>query len=399
MLLGLVARRRPLGLLGVSATATTAPTAAASSNALRMLLGGRSSSSSHHHYYSSSSRRRPLYATATLSNALNSMNSSSGDLLLRRRRDGQPQHRMPMQLLRGGRRGLTTGPGGDRIVDVVAREAGSQAAGEATASDTVTSAAASSSSPLLDGSLSSQLLALSGTAEGAAAEAAEAAAQAGLGNWPSDWAIRGLEALHEVSGLPYWLTIISVTLVLRTALFPLVVTTARNAAKMTLMRPEMDAITERIKAAPQGDRTVQQRWVCFWGCCCCGWLCRSNGRGFLEEVITIIHHHPLPCLTVIVVAHRQTTQLPEGALRALRQVPVQPLPELPGPPGQHRRLRAHVLRPAQDGRRRRPRCVRELRCVGNGALRCVVLCCVVWAMGTWRCVVWCCVVWAMGALS
>jgi len=50
-----------------------------------------------------------------------------------------------------------------------------------------------------------------------------------------------------------------VTLILRSALFPLVIMTARNAAKMTIMRPEMDAITERIKAAPTGDRQAQQK--------------------------------------------------------------------------------------------------------------------------------------------
>ena len=159
-----------------------------------------------------------------------------------------------------GRRGLATG-----AVDVVAREVSTTTTTTAvtptttavTAVDGAGSLAAASSSStslLLDGSFSSQLLALSGAAEGAAATTMEA-----LGNWPSDWAIRGIELLHETSGLPYWVTIISLTLAMRTVLFPLVVTTARNAAKMTLMRPEMDAITERIKAAPMGDRETQQR--------------------------------------------------------------------------------------------------------------------------------------------
>ncbi|TFJ82485.1 hypothetical protein NSK_006198 [Nannochloropsis salina CCMP1776] len=50
------------------------------------------------------------------------------------------------------------------------------------------------------------------------------------------------------------------TLVLRTLLFPLVIITARNAAKMTIMRPEMDVITEQIRTVPPGDRQAQMRY-------------------------------------------------------------------------------------------------------------------------------------------
>ncbi|KAM3568112.1 hypothetical protein VYU27_009759, partial [Nannochloropsis oceanica] len=92
----------------------------------------------------------------------------------------------------------------------------------------------------------------------AAGEGTAAVAIQTLENWPSDHAIRILEFLHDTTGMPFWATIVGATLILRSTLFPLVIMTARNAAKMTIMRPEMDAITERIKAAPTGDRQAQQ---------------------------------------------------------------------------------------------------------------------------------------------
>lgn len=88
--------------------------------------------------------------------------------------------------------------------------------------------------------------------------AVEAAAV--LGNWPADYAIRLLEFLHQTSGLPYWETIIASTLVLRLILFPMVINTARGAARMTLMRPEMDALMEKAKANPN-DKAMQSRYV------------------------------------------------------------------------------------------------------------------------------------------
>lgn len=75
-----------------------------------------------------------------------------------------------------------------------------------------------------------RIIALS-TTEGPTAALAE------LGSWPSDYAIRLIELLHTTTGMPYWSTIIMMTLLLRTLLFPMVIKTSKNVAKMTLMRP------------------------------------------------------------------------------------------------------------------------------------------------------------------
>jgi len=105
-------------------------------------------------------------------------------------------------------------------------------------------------------------LSLSSISEGSGAATAELVGQ--LGNWPSDYAIRLVELAHEMSGLPYWATIVVATLALRTILTPFTVMTAQNAARMTLLRPEMDALTERMKKNPPGaDREAQKRWVAY----------------------------------------------------------------------------------------------------------------------------------------
>jgi YidC/Oxa1 family membrane protein insertase len=100
-----------------------------------------------------------------------------------------------------------------------------------------------------------QMVSLS-VSEGAGVVAADLVGQ--LGNWPSDHALRLIELLHDVSGLPYWATIVASTLVLRSVLFPLTIVTAQNAARMTLMKPEMEAISERMKRVPPGDREAQK---------------------------------------------------------------------------------------------------------------------------------------------
>ena len=124
----------------------------------------------------------------------------------------------------------------------------------ATTTTTTTAAASSDISSGLD---LARILSLS-VSEGTGAASAEAISQ--LGNWPSDYAIRIIEIAHEMTGMPYWATIVVATLALRAILTPFTIMTAQNAARMTLLRPEMDAITERMKKNPPGaDREAQKR--------------------------------------------------------------------------------------------------------------------------------------------
>jgi len=86
--------------------------------------------------------------------------------------------------------------------------------------------------------------------EDAVVEAAAQLSPADLGNYPSELVMKGVELLHQTSGLPYWATIIGITLTLRTLLLPAAFSAMRNSARMANMKPELDVLTERMKTDP-----------------------------------------------------------------------------------------------------------------------------------------------------
>lgn len=106
--------------------------------------------------------------------------------------------------------------------------------------------------PVLEGTpeVLSQVAGLSGDA--VVAEVAE------LGYWPSHIAIQSIEYLHCVSGLPYWASIVAFTLALRTMLLPVAIKTMQNSSRMAIMKPELELVTERIKADPQQNDPKRQ---------------------------------------------------------------------------------------------------------------------------------------------
>ena len=57
-----------------------------------------------------------------------------------------------------------------------------------------------------------------------------------------------LDFIHLYTGLPWWMSIVVATLAVRTLLLPLAIIQYRNGARMTLMRPEMMALNDRLKA-------------------------------------------------------------------------------------------------------------------------------------------------------
>jgi len=57
--------------------------------------------------------------------------------------------------------------------------------------------------------------------------------------------------VHEASGLPWWATIAVTTFTVRLALFPLTVMQSRSVATMSKIRPKMDALTAKMKAASE----------------------------------------------------------------------------------------------------------------------------------------------------
>lgn len=79
---------------------------------------------------------------------------------------------------------------------------------------------------------------------------------AGLGYWPKDLIMCGIEHLHNLSGLEYWAAIASITLGVRILLIPLAISTMRSTAKMSAMRPVADKLSKKYKENPKFDTDV-----------------------------------------------------------------------------------------------------------------------------------------------
>ncbi|KAI9501450.1 hypothetical protein GGI26_002475 [Coemansia sp. RSA 1358] len=69
-----------------------------------------------------------------------------------------------------------------------------------------------------------------------------------------------LEFTHVATGLPWWATIVAITLVFRTAFLPFVTMSQKHIARLGNTKPEIERIQERIKAAKaRGDNTQMVR--------------------------------------------------------------------------------------------------------------------------------------------
>jgi YidC/Oxa1 family membrane protein insertase len=78
-----------------------------------------------------------------------------------------------------------------------------------------------------------------------------------------DPVIQGLFALHDYTGLPWWATVAAATGLARLLVLPLTLNTFQNSARMQSIKPDLEAIKERMQTALQtGDqnrtRTAQQ---------------------------------------------------------------------------------------------------------------------------------------------
>lgn len=69
-----------------------------------------------------------------------------------------------------------------------------------------------------------------------------------LGYSAGHMVMRIIENVHVFGGLPYWEAIVACTIGLRICLIPLTIKTAQNAARMAVMRPEMQKMQDAMKA-------------------------------------------------------------------------------------------------------------------------------------------------------
>lgn len=93
---------------------------------------------------------------------------------------------------------------------------------------------------------------------------------------PPQLAMMAVDGLHAATGMPYWMTIVAITLGIRTAILPVGVLGARAGARTAAMTPEMDALQDAIKVGATVRASERPRAQTV----CCGWLtgCWSKQR-------------------------------------------------------------------------------------------------------------------------
>jgi YidC/Oxa1 family membrane protein insertase len=86
-------------------------------------------------------------------------------------------------------------------------------------------------------------------------------AQVGLGitYWPSDLMIRLLEFCHVSTQLPWWASIVVLTVMLRVVLFPLMLKTTRNMSILPYIADKQKVLMEESKEARLSGEVVEMR--------------------------------------------------------------------------------------------------------------------------------------------
>lgn len=67
--------------------------------------------------------------------------------------------------------------------------------------------------------------------------------------WPSEIYLNLLEHVHVYTGLPWWAAIAGTTLIVRALMFPLFVTAANEQGRMSVVKPELNVLDEKLKTS------------------------------------------------------------------------------------------------------------------------------------------------------
>ncbi|CAM9253069.1 unnamed protein product [Ectocarpus sp. 13 AM-2016] len=71
---------------------------------------------------------------------------------------------------------------------------------------------------------------------------------------PPQLAMMAVDYVHATTGMPYWMTIVAITVGIRTAILPVGLLAARNGARTAAMKPEMDSLQAAIKGDQQSSQ-------------------------------------------------------------------------------------------------------------------------------------------------
>lgn len=95
-------------------------------------------------------------------------------------------------------------------------------------------------------------------------------------HWPSDIIQHALEYVHVYTGLPWWGTICTVTVLVRLLMFPIYLKSSDTIARNSMIKPELDAITKKLMSTTDlaegqkialkrrkllSDNGIKNRWL------------------------------------------------------------------------------------------------------------------------------------------
>ena len=80
-----------------------------------------------------------------------------------------------------------------------------------------------------------------------------------LTNSPPDLILSAIENLHMAAQIPYWHSIVLLTIGMRVCLFPMGVKMAQSSARMAAVRPLLTAVTDAMKRDPQGNSAARKK--------------------------------------------------------------------------------------------------------------------------------------------
>jgi YidC/Oxa1 family membrane protein insertase len=78
---------------------------------------------------------------------------------------------------------------------------------------------------------------------------------------PQDHFVDLIHYMHDFSGMNYAITIAAITTSMRVIMLPLFINAQRNSSRMAHMRPEMDALKQKIDTLDRDDAALQQRYM------------------------------------------------------------------------------------------------------------------------------------------
>lgn len=80
-------------------------------------------------------------------------------------------------------------------------------------------------------------------------------------SYPTAFLQHVIDGIHMSTGLPWWLSIVATTVAIRVLVLPLMVHQMKSTARLTLVRPELEKLTNRIKESGYDSKVVDENQI------------------------------------------------------------------------------------------------------------------------------------------